>query len=97
MLARMAPAMDRHHGLAERDVMDGVSGGCRRLPAVRHAIVEMDELFLEALLIGRDLLCTRCARRHFPAVLGDEKRGHAAEERGGECEGDSPLRRVKRE
>src|SRR5881397_635693 len=77
--------------------MDGVSGGRRRLPAVRHAIVEMDELFLEALLIGRDLLCTRCARRHFPAVLGDEKRGHAAEERGGECEGDSPLRRVKRE
>src|SRR2546422_771226 len=77
--------------------MDGVSGGRRRLPAVRHAIVEMDELFLEALLIGRDLLCARCARRHFPAVLGDEKRGHAAEERGGECEGDSPLRRVKRE
>jgi hypothetical protein len=76
--------------LAERDVGERVfARGKRRAPA-GDAVVEMDQLLLETLSIGNDLLVTPSARRRKLAAFGLGQGRHAAQERGGKGKGEVP-------
>src|SRR5438105_14458720 len=78
----LAAAMHSDHGLAQRDVVQGIARRRGRSAPGAHAVVEVDELLFETLLIGDDLLGDGRARRMRLSVLRDQAGGHAAEKGG---------------
>src|SRR6266852_3131125 len=86
-----------HDRLAERDVVDAVrGGGSWRAPGGR-AFVEVDQLLLEALFEGGDLLASRGARRAGSARFRYQHRRRASQEGGRKRKREAPVGRIERE
>ena len=71
--------------------MQRVGAGRDGTPSAGHAVVEVHKLLSEALLVRGDLLGPGGARGVGLAVLGDENRGHAAQERRRKIKRDAAL------
>ena len=96
-LARLSGAVHADDGLAQGNIVKSVAPGRHGLSTLADAVVEVDQLLLEALVEGRDLLSPRRAGRLGLAGLLDQHGGHAAEKWRRKREGEPAVRGVERE